>query len=302
VLIGVCLDPSRPWSEVHALAQLADNAGFATVYAPDHFMSYARAGTPSSPDPVLEGWTLLTALAARTRRIRLATLVLGATYRHPAVVANMAATLDHVAGGRLTLGLGAGWQQNEHTAYGIELPPVRERLDRFEESTRIIRALLGGGSVDFDGSYFQLADARCDPAPVQQPLPLLVAGAGERRTIPIAARHGDAWHAWADPSEFRRKSDVLDEACTDAGRDPACVRRLTGQVLLVTTDDTIGSADDDDDDEDIVGSVSWVGDRLAAYRDAGVDEFIIRDHRATPLGDVARSLEAVAADLAPHLQ
>ena len=137
---------------------------------------------------------------------------------------------DHVAGGRLTLGLGAGWQQNEHTAYGIELPPVRQRLDRFEESTRVIRALLSGGSVDFDGAHFQLADARCDPTPVQQPLPLLVAGAGERRTIPIAARHGDAWHAWADPSEFRRKSAVLDEACSVAGRDPASVRRLTGQV------------------------------------------------------------------------
>jgi F420-dependent oxidoreductase-like protein len=302
VLIGVCLDPGRPWSDVRRLGQLADDAGLATVYAPDHFMAYAPADAPASTDPVLECWTMLTALAALTRRVRLTTLVLGATYRHPAVVANMAATLDHVADGRLTLGLGAGWQQNEHTAYGIELPPVRQRLDRFEESTRVIRALLSGGSVDFDGTHFQLADSRCDPIPLQQPLPLLVAGAGERRTIPIAARLGDAWHAWADPSEFRRKSAVLDEACSVAGRDPASVRRLTGQVLLVTTDGTDGTDASAEDDDDVVGSAPWVGDRLASYREAGVDEFIIRDHRATPMGDIARSLEIVAADLAPHLR
>ena len=134
MLIGVCVDPGRPWDEVRVLAEVADEAALATVYAVDHFMAYGPAGGTAPSAPVLEGWTTLTALAALTRRIRLGTLVLGATYRHPAVVANMAATLDQLSGGRLTLGLGAGWQQNEHTAYGIDLPPVRERLDRFEES------------------------------------------------------------------------------------------------------------------------------------------------------------------------
>lgn len=297
MLIGVCVDPGRPWPEVRALAEVADDAGLATVYAVDHFMAYAPAGGAAPSAPVLEGWTTLTALAALTRRVRLGTLVLGATYRHPAVVANMAATLDQVSGGRLTLGLGAGWQQNEHTAYGIDLPPVRERLDRFEESTQVVRALLDGGPVDFDGTHFTLVDARCDPAPVQRPLPLLVAGAGERRTIPIAARHGDAWHAWTDPTEFRHKSAVLDEACVVAGRDPSSVRRLTGGVLLVTVGDT-GPVDPDD----LVGPADAVAEQLAAYRDAGVDEFIIRDHRATPLRDATRSLETVAADLAPLLR
>ena len=130
-------------------------------------MPYAGEGRPAA-GPVLEGWTVLTAVAARTTRIRLGTLVLGASYRHPAVVAKMAATLDHVSDGRLTLGLGAGWQPNEHTAYGIELLPPAARLARFAEYVAAIRSLLREPSTTVDGAWFRLTDATCDPPPVQR--------------------------------------------------------------------------------------------------------------------------------------
>lgn len=297
--IGVCLDPGRTWSDLRLLAGLADEGGLSTVYLPDHFMPYAPT-VQSLPTgaPVLECWTGLTALAALTRQIRLAPLVLGATYRHPAVVANMVAALDQLSGGRLTLGVGAGWQVNEHAAYGITLPPVRERLDRFEESIQVLKALLGGGPVDFAGAHFRLDGAVCAPGPLQQPLPLLVGGGGERRTIPIAARYADEWHTWADPATFRHKGAVLDEACAQAGRDPGEVRRLTGQVLLVA-DDVVAPGGSDDDD--LVGPAGWVAEQLAAYAAVGVHEFIVRDHRDHTVAQVARSLESLAAHVAPEL-
>ena len=246
------------------------------------------------PGQVHECWTTLSALAAATTRIGLGTLVLGNTYRHPAVVANMAATLDQVSGGRVLLGLGAGWQPNEHTAYGIELPDLGRRLDRFEEAVQVVSTLLRSEVSNFDGAHYRLTRARCQPAPIQTPLPLLVGGAGERRTIPLAARYADAWHAWATPPEFRRKCDILDEACLAAERTPSDVRRLTGQVLRV-----LPRGEPVDDESDIIGSPAYVVDRLGGYLDANVDEFIVRDHAATPLAAAIESISLLASEVAP---
>jgi F420-dependent oxidoreductase-like protein len=295
VLLSVCLDTQRPWGDLLRLARQAEDASFERVYVPDHFIPYDPSR--AVPGAVHECWTTLTALAASTTRIGLGTLVLGNTYRHPAVVANMAATLDQVSGGRVLLGLGAGWQPNEHTAYGIGLPDPGPRLDRFEEALQVISMLLRSEVSDFDGVHYRLIGARCQPAPVQAPLPLLVGGAGERRTIPLAARYADAWHTWATPTEFRRKCDILDEACAAAERAPSDVRRLTGQVLRVLARGTPV-----DDESDIVGERAHVVDRLHAYVEANVDEFIVRDHAATPVADALVSMSMLGSDVIPALR
>lgn len=267
---SLIIDLARPWADVVRLARAAEEHGAHAVYVPDHFMQHT--GDDSVSDgAMLEGWTALTGLAAVTSRVRLGTLVMGATYRHPAVVANMAATLDHVSGGRLVLGLGAGWQRNEHDAYGIELPPVRTRLDRFEEHTRAIHSLLRQERTTVTGEHVTLTDAPCRPAPLQRPLPILVGGGGEKRTLRVAAAYADAWHTWATPEELRRKNGVLDAHCRDLGRDPAQVRRVGGRWV---------------DDLD-------VRPHLASY--AGVaDEVVLLDHRDQPLADTVAVLREAA--------
>jgi alkanesulfonate monooxygenase SsuD/methylene tetrahydromethanopterin reductase-like flavin-dependent oxidoreductase (luciferase family) len=294
VLVSLCLDPRRPWGEILALARSAEEAGLARLYVPDHFMPYHEAVAVSGP--VLESWTSLSALAVATTQIGLGTLVLGNAYRHPAVVANMAATLDQVSRGRLLLGLGSGSQPNEHRAYGIELLRAAERMDRFEEALEVITSLLRSGLSSFDGTYYRLDAAVCEPASVQRPLPLLVAGAGERRAIPLAARFADAWHAWTTPEQFRHKSGLLDAACAAVGREPHDVRRLTGQVLLV-----VASTDTVDDESDIIGGAPFVTERLAAYQGAGVDEFIVRDHADTTIDSAIESVRTLASGVLPTL-
>lgn len=258
----------------------------------DHFMRY-RPGIEVGAGTIAEAWTTLTAIATCTTRIGVGTLVLGNTYRHPAVVANMAASLDQVSGGRLVLGLGAGWQENEHVAYGIELPPPRQRLDRHEEAVRLIRLLLTEEVSDFAGEYYQLIEARCDPHPVQTRLPILLGGSGERRSIPMAARLADEWHSWADPEVFRHRTGILDRHLELAGRDPRDVRRLTGQVVRVVDGDPVPNGDD------IIGPPAYVLDQLADYQAAGVDEMILRDHAAVPLDQARDELARLVQDVLP---
>src|SRR4051794_19531645 len=279
---------------MRALAGTAEEGGLARLYVPDHFMPYGE--TVAVSGAVHESWTSLSALAVATSQIGLGTLVLGNAYRHPAVVANMAATLDRISGGRLLLGLGAGSQPNEHRAYGIELLRPADRMNRFEEALEVVTSLLRSESSSFDGTYYTLDAARCEPAPAQRPLPLLVAGAGERRAIPLAARFADAWHAWTTPEEFRHKSGLLDAACAAVGRKPTEIRRLTGQVLLVAA-----RTHPADDDSDIVGTVPFVSERLAVYQDSGVDEFIVRDHADTPTQNAIESVTKLASGVLPSL-
>lgn len=185
----------------------------------DHF--YPVFSDPTGP--CFEGWTMLSFLAAKTSRIRLGVLVTGNTHRHPAVLANMAATLDIASGGRLEIGLGAGWSEDEHGAYGIPLPPWPERFDRLDEACAIINGLLTEERVTFNGKYYQLVDAMCEPKPLQQPRPpLVIGGKGEKRTLRIAARWADQWNfPWGEPSELEHLIGVLHDHCADVGRDPA---------------------------------------------------------------------------------
>jgi F420-dependent oxidoreductase-like protein len=278
VRFSVCVDPGRPWREILALAEGAEAVGVHRVYVCDHFMPIATAADDVAGS-MLEGWTVIAALGACTRRVGLGTLVLGNTYRHPAVVANMAATLDRVTNGRFVLGLGAGGQANEHIAYGINLPSPAMRLDRLEEAYQVIRLLLTENISNFAGEWYQLTEARCDPKPASR-LPLLIGGGGERRTMRIAARLADEWHTWASPEEFRRKNNVLDRHCEDVGRDPATLLRATGGVVHVSSD---SKADVRPNDRSVNGPIDIVVERLAAYRAAGAGEFIIRDERLWPV-------------------
>jgi alkanesulfonate monooxygenase SsuD/methylene tetrahydromethanopterin reductase-like flavin-dependent oxidoreductase (luciferase family) len=233
--VSLIIDNGRPWPEVRELAEAADELGAHAVYLCDHFMDDTADGTVSDGG-MLECTTLLGALGPLTSRVRLGALVLGSTYRHPAVVANAVTALDHVSGGRAIAGLGAGWQVNEHAAYGIDLLSPAERSDRFEESVAVVSGLLREPRSTFDGRVFQLRDAPNQPAPLQERLPVLVAGGGERRTLPTAARYADVWHTWGAPESFAAKSLKLDEACAAIDRDPGTIRRATGFPYPVGTD------------------------------------------------------------------
>jgi F420-dependent oxidoreductase-like protein len=207
------------WTDMLAVWREADDIElFESGWTFDHFYPIFSDST----GPCLEGWTTLTALAQATTRLRLGTLVTGIHYRHPAVLANMAATVDHISGGRLELGLGAGWNEEESGAYGIELGTPAERSDRFEEGCEVIMRLLSQQTTTFDGSYYQLRDARCEPKPVQRPHPpLCIGGNGERRTLRTAARFAQHWNFLGGPvEEFAHKRDVLHEHCAAIGRDP----------------------------------------------------------------------------------
>jgi F420-dependent oxidoreductase-like protein len=207
------------WTAMLDVWRAADDIDlFESGWTFDHF--YPIFG--DSTGPCLEGWITLTALAQATRRLRLGTLVTGIHYRHPAVLANMAATLDIVSGGRLELGIGAGWNQEESGAYGIELGTPRERSDRFEEACEVLVGLLTQEVTTFAGDYYQLADARCEPKPVQRPHPpICIGGSGEKRTLRTAARFAQHWNfVGGTVEQFTRVRDVLYQHCADIGRDP----------------------------------------------------------------------------------
>jgi len=218
------------WPDMLAVWQEADDIEiFESGWTFDHF--YPIFSDPAGP--CLEGWMTLAALAQATRRLRLGTLVTGIHYRHPAVLANMAATLDIVSGGRLELGIGAGWNEEESGGYGIELGSPGERSDRFEEACQVITGLLAQQTTDFAGKYFQLTGARCEPKPVQKPHPpIVIGGSGERRTLRTAARFAQHWNfVGGTPDEFAGKRDVLHAHCRAIGRDPAEIT-LSSHVRL----------------------------------------------------------------------
>ncbi len=212
------------WPELLRRARFAEDAGFDGAWVFDHFKPlYGDKG-----GPCMEGWTLLAALASSTERIRLGTLVTGVTYRHPSILAAEAVTVDQVSGGRLELAVGAAWFEGEHRELGIPFPPTRERTERLEEAVQVIRLLMTEDGVTFEGKHYRLEAATYHPRPFQQPHPPIWIGAGgERRTIPIAARHADVWHSFGSVQVLQRKAAVLDRAAEAVGRDPVSIVRAS---------------------------------------------------------------------------
>ena len=264
------------WAQIRDAWVAADEVSlFESAWNWDHF--YPLTGDFAGPN--LEAWTMLAALAQATSRIRLGCQVTGMVYRHPAVLANMAATVDIISGGRLELGLGAGWNQMECDAYGIDLPPLRERFDRFDEGVEAIISLLSNTLTTFDGQYVRLTDARCEPKPVQRPHPpVTIGGRGRNRTLRTAARWAQQWNAiTSDPQEWASLKQTLVEHCAAVGRDPG---EITCSVnIRVEGPDAISRA----------------ADLAAAYRDAGADLAIMN----LPLAADPAMVAPLAGALAP---
>ncbi len=208
--------------ELRAIWRIADEAGFDHCWNYDHF-----AGIEGDPaDPVLEAWTLLGAMAEATSRVRIGCMVTGNSYRHPAVLAKMAVTIDHLSGGRLEFAIGAGWSELEHIMLGLEYGTAGQRIDRLDEACRLIKRLWSDDRVDFDGAHYTLTNAISNPKPLQQPRPpIWIGGQGERKTLRVVAEHADVWNAPSARVDVERLSGVLDDHCAAIGRDPAEIRR-----------------------------------------------------------------------------
>lgn len=293
-------NPVQPWSDVLDTARHAEATGWDGVWFADHFMPAGGDDT----GPTNECWTTLAALAASVPRVRLGPLVTGNTYRHPAVLAKMVATVDQISGGRMVLGLGAGWQENEHRAYGIDYSTVAGRLDRLEEACEIIVALFSADHTTFEGAAYRVVDAPLSPKPVQDPLPLLIGGGGEHRTLRIAARLAQEWNVWGTPEVLAHKGGVLARRCEEVGRDPGEIAHST-QALLYLSDDPVWLAERRDRDvgrPTVVGSPGEVTEIMAAYRDAGVDEFIVPDFNLFDLGQRRDVLDQFITEVAPALR
>ena len=221
-----------PWDELVRRVQLAEDLGFHGVWGFDHFQPMYGEG----PGETFEGMTTLAALAGQTTRVRLGLLVTGVTYRHPSVFAAQALTVDHASHGRLDLSFGAAWFDKEHDELGIPFPPLGERFSLLEDALEITTRLFTGEVVSYDGRVVSLRDARMRPVPVQQPRPpIWIGGSGPRRTLPLAARFADAWHAFGTPNSLREASERLDRLAVEAGRDPADILRA-GSVSLDDVD------------------------------------------------------------------
>jgi alkanesulfonate monooxygenase SsuD/methylene tetrahydromethanopterin reductase-like flavin-dependent oxidoreductase (luciferase family) len=288
---------SQPWPDLCAAVDLVERLGWQGVMVEDHFMADG-GGFGAVSDPRFEVTSVLSALAVATRSVRLAPLVMSATYRHPAVVANWAATVDHISRGRLTLGLGAGWQLNEHAQYGIQLGTPGERIDRLDEYCTVVRSLFEQSETDFKGRYFELSNAWCEPKPLQARLPLLIGGKGDRM-LRLVARHADQWNMWAMPTVFSERSGVLDQSCEAIGRDPATVRRSTQALVCLTESESEARAfiDAAGGRAAFAGTAKQFADLAAQWHDAGVDELVIPDWHLGTGTQRAESIEAITAAL-----
>lgn len=231
---GLKLSQNATIEQLRGVWRIADDGGFDTCWVMDHFASLGDA----DDGPVFETWTMLAAMAELTSRVRIGCTVVGNTYRHPGVLAKQAVTVDHLSGGRLEFGIGAGWAENEHTMLGLPFGTRGERADRLEESLQILRSLWTQPRTTFAGAHYTLDDAVAEPKPVQQPYPpIWVGGSGPRRTLRLAAEHADVWNAaGGPPEEIAESSAILDRHCADVGRDPGEIRRSV-QIRVVGTGD-----------------------------------------------------------------
>ncbi len=268
-------NPAQPFDAVLTLAKHVEQTGWDGFWYADHFMPNAE--DTSAPWP--EAWVTLSAIAAQVPRLRMGTLVTGNTYRHPAVLAKMAATLDHISDGRVVLGLGAGWQENEHEQYGLPFYTVGERLGRLREACQVIKAMYSETKANFDGKYYQLTDASCEPKPVQSPLPLMIGGGGEKVTLKITAEYADEWNVWGTPETLAHKNAIIDGYCAELGRNPTEIQRSAVALLFYSEDKAFleQMRNANLQQASIIGDTEELRAIVAEYEAAGVDELIVPD-------------------------
>jgi alkanesulfonate monooxygenase SsuD/methylene tetrahydromethanopterin reductase-like flavin-dependent oxidoreductase (luciferase family) len=289
-------------SEVFDTARWAERAGWYGVWYADHYMPNTGSEEVATGD-CHECWAMLPAIAAVTERVRIGSLVAPTSVHHPAVLANRATTIDHISNGRMVLGLGAGWQINEHKAYGIELEPPKQRVDRFDEAIQIIRSLLGDDRTTFEGDVYTIIDAPCDPAPIQSPLPILV-GTGGPRMLRITARFADEWNTWGGPTMASGARAKFDAACASVERDPASMWTSV-QALMVLTDND-AHADKvlagPMGPRSVAGTATRLVDVLGEYTELGFDEFIVPDFNLGTTPEARReSLDRINEEVVAQL-
>jgi len=280
------------WPEVRDLAQAAEDLGYHSVWLPDHYVATPDGADPDPHLPLLDGWTTMGALAQATSRIRIGPLVASNTFRHPAILAKMAASLDHLSGGRFELGMGIGWFDFEHTSFGIPFPPTPERLRALEEALKVVRALWTEREVTFEGRHYTLAGAISEPKPLQRPgPPLVIASSGEKVGLRLVAQHADHWNTYRPVEEWSRHSRILDEHCARVGRDPGSIVRSAMLPLYLKVDEAVQKKLDAWGGEAgrgwfLVGDDAEIDQRLASFVAAGADLIIVqvdaaRDNAAT---------------------
>ena len=290
--------PGALFDGVVQMATAAEESGFDSVWVMDHFFQLPPMGGPVAP--MLDSYTLLGALAARTSKVRLGAMVTGVTYRNPAHLAKIVTTLDVISVGRAILGIGAAWYDVEHEGLGFDFPPAGERLDRLEEALQICRAMFREESPSFDGRYYRIHEARNVPRPVQPGGPsILVGGGGEKRTLRLVARYADMCNLFGDPATVAHKVEVLRGHCRDVGRDPAdvTVSRLSTLVLTASEEETAATKDflrqvtGEEPSGSDVGTVDELVSRVDDLTAAGVEYFVFNVPTGT--ADTVRQLGEV---------
>ncbi len=292
--------PNQSYADTLALARHVEKTGWDGLWYADHFMPNAEDTSGAHN----EAWTTISAIGALVPRIRIGTLVSGNTYRHPAVLAKMAATLDQITGGRVVLGLGAAWQENEHRAYGIPFYTLGERLNRMNEACQVIKGLFENERTTFHGKYYQLEDAPLAPKPVQSPLPLFIGGGGEKVTLRITAQWADEWNVWGDVATLVHKMSILNGHCADIGRDPSKIQRSAAAMLFHVDDPEAaeklrgsGGAKNM-----MIGNTEELRAILKDYVDAGVNELIIPDFNLGPMDAKVGALDRFMQDVVPAIR
>ena len=224
------------FDHVVMLASTAEKAGFDSVWVMDHFYQLPNIGPRT--EPMLEAYTILSGIAARTKKVRVGSLVTGVTYRNPALLAKEVTTLDIVSSGRAILGLGAAWNEDEHRGYGYDFPPVGERISRLEEALQICRAMFREEAPTFEGRYYQIEGALNFPRPIQpNGPPIMIGGGGEQRTLKLVAQYADMSNIFGDPAMVRHKLDVLERHCEAIGRDPnTIIKTRLGSLIIRKSD------------------------------------------------------------------
>lgn len=263
------------WPELRDRWTWFERLGFDSLWLPDHFVPTARP-----EGPMFEAWTLLSALATQVRRVRIGILVSSNTFRHPALLAKQAVTIDHISEGRLELGVGAGWFKAEHQMFGLDFQETGELVDRYAEALDLLDRYLSNDVTSFEGEFYTLQDAPNRPAPVQRPRPPLVVGAHGPRMIRLAARYADTWNSRGTPEEMRHRNQLMDEACAKYGRNRGDVKR---SMLYVAAQM---------EDEQPWASVDAFEDFVGRFSEAGVREFIFQP----PPPDRFDIIERVAAE------
>jgi F420-dependent oxidoreductase-like protein len=269
------------FDDICAHAQAAEASGFESVWVMDHFWQLPALGGPD--EPILEAYTLLGGLAARTERVQLGTLVTGVTYRNPALLAKTVTTLDVISHGRAILGLGAAWNDVEHAGYGFEFPPVGERLTRLDEALQICKLMLTQERPSFEGRYYRIDGALNSPRPIQPGGPqIMVGGGGERRTLKLAARYADITNWFGTLDELRHKNEVFLRHCDAEGRDPSTVLRTTfAPVVLVeheaAAEEALAQLTPERRAQVTPATPEHAADLLQPYADAGFHGFIFRN-------------------------